>query len=363
MWPNDIDVNVRRTAFLACDLGGFGTVFIRQFTMSEHGLIAIRDYNMDGSVYGPRGAIVPHPHQEYALLMKPIRDYHFDVARGKIGGHSTLVVLGRHPDVDTATAPQVVWTGGLASNPDSVFLATPRPLQVRSTSALDTAGGTGAQSVSVTVLDANYDRFVLTVALNGTTPVPLGTFFRVNQVRALRPDTPTVRGSNAGEIIVETANAPLVRLSHMAPGAGRAQQAIFTVPRGFSAYLTNYRPSMSRTMEGASGALFEVRTWTPGGTWTVRNIASRHYHGVNDAAEALRIPPAVLEKTDFVVMCTMVTNNNTLVSANCQFVLIDITLPDATTGVIPLDTCIDLESGSVDDIDLESGLGCIDTET
>ena len=119
---------------------------------------------------------------------------------------------------------------------------------------------------------------------------------------------------------------------------------------------------MSRAVEGAAGSLFEVRTWTPGGVWVVRNIASRHYHGVNDGAEALRIPPAVLEKTDFVVMCTMVTNNNTLVSANCQFVLIDITLPDATTGILVEEFCLDLEDGS-GSIDLESGAGCIEVET
>jgi hypothetical protein len=557
--------------------------------MSEKGLAAIRDFNMDGSLYTPVGKVVPHPHQEYSLLVKPIRDYSFDIARGKISGHSTVAFQGRHPGVNVATAPaplaasqtvnagaassaslilpswapaandlilvavalrnetlavsvsgngltfvevanldnaqaqcgvhvframgatptsgsitvtaagnalpiaasatrfpgadtsgtngsgaieavatnagppvtddndmkvslstltagawayaagthrlgvfsvpagelalsinnvagtsgdmttlstwreetttpglvtvgadndldsardwaviavsikpasvmniaaapQVVWTGGLAGDPDSVLLATPRPLQVRSTSALDTAGGTGAQSVKITVLDVNYDSFVLTVPLNGTTPIALGTYFRVNGVAALRPDTPAIRGYNEGEIIVETADAPVVRLAHAAPRAGRAQQAIFTVPRGLTGYLIHYRTSMSRAVEGAAGSLFEFRTWAPGGTWTVRDFTTRHYHGVNDGGDLARIPPALAEKTDAIVLCTMVTNNNTMAFARCHIVLIDMALPDATVGILPMDSCIDLEDGS-GSIDIEATGACIELET
>lgn len=54
-------------------------------------------------------------------------------------------------------------------------------MTVQSTSAQDGVGGTGVRSLSVDLLDADYNLSVVDITLNGLTPVSLpGTILRVN---------------------------------------------------------------------------------------------------------------------------------------------------------------------------------------
>lgn len=77
-----------------------------------------------------------------------------------------------------------LWEGPTARY---VFPSAPMQMQIVSTSANDTAAGTGVRTVTIDYLDANYIQQTLTLTLNGTTPV-LTTptdIFRVNYFHAV----------------------------------------------------------------------------------------------------------------------------------------------------------------------------------
>ncbi len=112
-------------------------------------------------------------------------------------------------------------------------------LKVSSSSANDTSAGTGARTITITGLDANFDSISEVVTMNGQTPVTTtNAFLRVHFV------TIKACGSlmtNAGDIWVSisteasyTAGVPQTTsyMQAMAPaGYGRAFIGHFTVPR------------------------------------------------------------------------------------------------------------------------------------
>ena len=74
------------------------------------------------------------------------------VSRGQIQGHSTVIVFGYNPDVDTTE--ESVWPdGGTIPHPTSASV-----LKISSSSANDTAAGTGARTVYIEGLDGKLCR-------------------------------------------------------------------------------------------------------------------------------------------------------------------------------------------------------------
>src|SRR5512135_2461251 len=87
-------------------------------------------------------------------------------ANGYYPGKSLGFALGYNGNVNNTSVD--LWQGPTATY---VFPTTPQQMQVVSSSANDTAAGTGVQSVYIHYLDTNYaDRFEI-VTLNGVTPV------------------------------------------------------------------------------------------------------------------------------------------------------------------------------------------------
>lgn len=76
--------------------------------------------------------------------------------------------FGRNQDVDSS-ANETVWAaGGLYT-----FASGAEDLEILSDDANDTAAGTGARTVRIVGLDANYNEFIDTYTLNGTTAVAM----------------------------------------------------------------------------------------------------------------------------------------------------------------------------------------------
>lgn len=319
MWPNDVNIgNTVGHLVIAADQNGAGPVFLRYLQVDSrpggggHGFV---DLTLDGEPYTPIGPIAPHP--SATVYAKPVGSFPIDVLRGLVAGYSVRIVTGLNNDVDAPTGyPATVWTGGGLYS----FLTTARPLQVRSTSALDTAAGSGAQKITLVVLDADYLEQTLTVNLNGTTPVALGTWLRVNRAVAGRI-VPTP-GVNTGELIVETADLPTVRLAHIAPSAGLAQQCVYTVPADHLAYLTFVRSGMYREAgPGAAQARLALLTWTPGGVWIAAAVETHNAQGTMSDWFVPEVPTSYASKTDIEVRCTHVSNDGTQVFTTLQFVV------------------------------------------
>lgn len=141
--------------------------------------------------------------------------------------HQLYNLFGRNADVDTGTVPEDVWNVGGAYPFPSAAAAT----TIVSGSAEDDpdkgAGvpGTGAHSVFIEGVDANFEWACETIALNGAAAVTcVNQYLRVNRVVVASVGTNL---TNVGIIDVKHGATVLARI---AAGEGINQSAVFSVP-------------------------------------------------------------------------------------------------------------------------------------
>jgi hypothetical protein len=121
-------------------------------------------------------------------------------------------------------------------------------MTVSSSSASDTAAGTGARTVLITGLDANYDVITDTVTMNGQTAVTTTkSFLRINNMLVATAGTGL---ANAGIIYIGsgavTSGVPAVIYNVIAVGYNNATSSQYTVPAGYTGYLIIARISLAQ---------------------------------------------------------------------------------------------------------------------
>lgn len=144
------------------------------------------------------------------------------VARGKIPGITGLSISGYFATVDSTWQP--LWDIGGAYT----YFASAQVVRVWSSSASDTN-----VSVLITGLDTDYLPITETVVLtNGATGVLTSkSFLRINSL--------AITGSvNAVGVIRAGDSGKTITLAAVSDGAGRSQMTIYTVPAGYTFYLT-----------------------------------------------------------------------------------------------------------------------------
>lgn len=155
------------------------------------------------------------------------------VSRGQIQGHSTVIVFGYNPDVDTSE--ESVWPdGGTIPHPTVASV-----LKISSSSTDDTSNGTGARTVFIEGLDGNYAVVSETVTLNGQTAVnTTNSYLYINSFYVV---TVGSGGANAGNINAGTGTVtlgvPAVLYDIIAVGYNQRTTAHYCVPAGYTGYL------------------------------------------------------------------------------------------------------------------------------
>jgi len=155
------------------------------------------------------------------------------VSRGQIQGHSSVIVFGYNPDVDTSE--ESVWPdGGTIPHPTSASV-----LKISSSSANDTSAGTGARSVFIEGLDGDYNVVSETVILSGQTAVnTTNSYLYVNSFYVASVGS---GGENAGNINAGTgtvtAGVPAVLYDIIATGYNSRTTGHYCVPAGYTGYL------------------------------------------------------------------------------------------------------------------------------
>lgn len=246
----------------------------------------------------------------------PIGDFAADVIRGLIPSVSRVSGLGLRTiatAISTAAAEATVWQGPTAAYPLMTGLTA---LEAVSDNAADTAAGAGMQALTFAGLDASYAPVSGTIALNGTTPVALGSVFRINSAvnTILTPTTGTQ--FNVGTITIRDVSGGTVR-AVIPPLAGAMQQAIYTVPAGFTLTIYAIEAQILSSAGGVSrGADFALTFRNSNGAGTKpRQISCTDLQPY--ALEAnTRI--RVVEKTDFMISCIYTSNNNMKVGASFE---------------------------------------------
>lgn len=159
--------------------------------------------------------------------------YKIEIANGNVTGVKSLFKFGFNSDVNGTE--ETIWDrGGLYVYPSVATI-----MKVSSSSANDTALGTGARTIVVSGLDTNYNETEETVTLNGQTAVnTVNSYIRVNRAYVV---TAGSGGTAAGDIYVGTgtvtAGVPATVYAKITLGQNQTLMAVWTVPAGYTAYL------------------------------------------------------------------------------------------------------------------------------
>lgn len=152
-----------------------------------------------------------------------------EISKGNVLGHSFISRFGKGTVGATNTDIR-------SESANIIFQTAATLLSVVSSSALDTnSGGTGLRSVSILGLDSNWNSITEIVNLNGTTAVnTVNTFIRVNRVIASSVGS---TGFTQGTVNITSVEGTPKQLARILALENAAQFAIFTVPKGFTAFL------------------------------------------------------------------------------------------------------------------------------
>ncbi len=147
-------------------------------------------------------------------------------------GVTKVLMRGYNPTASTGTETVAGFSSAY------VVLTAGAAMEVVSSSASDTAAGTGARTVRVTgVLGTTYLPFTEDISLNGTTPVPLvnTTAVAINSLKVLTAGSGL---RNAGTINCRVVSGGAIKRTIGTPsgsllGASQDQDFLYTIPAGY----------------------------------------------------------------------------------------------------------------------------------
>jgi hypothetical protein len=238
--------------------------------------------------------------------------FDLQVARNQIMGHNTVFISGFNATVGTTY--ETVWSESTVY----VYPTTATIIKISSSDANDTAAGTGARTVTIYGLDANYNQINETVSLSGQTAVnTTNSYLRVFH---LMVNTAGSGGAAAGSIYagvgtVTTGKPATVYGVYTADGGATA--CIYTVPAGYTGYIFDFLTSTGCT---TANAYTNIGLYNrPLGGVLDNTIQGRCGNG-GAFTIPLNYPLVFDEKTDIEVRASATSTSN--VTANFNIVII-----------------------------------------
>jgi hypothetical protein len=217
--------------------------------------------------------------------------FELQVARGQINGHKTLFKFGINGDVGTSV--ETVWAqGGTYVYPSAATV-----MKISSSSADDAAAGTGARTILIAGLGANYNEISETVTLNGQTEVnTVNSYLRISRMFVVTAGSgATAVGTIYAGTGTVTSGVPATVYGMIAIGANQTQMAFWTVPAGYTLYLMGTFYSSGNSTANAF-TNFQLIQRPFGGVF--RQQSSTRTSGSGDFVLDLHTPLAFTEKTD-----------------------------------------------------------------
>lgn len=205
--------------------------------------------------------------------------FELQVARGQITMHSTVNIYGFQVSVTTTNIP--VWeVAGAYAYPAS---ATTMHLA----SSVNTGEDLSGTTILIQGLDADYNMISETLSLTGTTvATTTKSYLRINAMSV-------ATGAPTGTITLKNL-ANSVTYAQINPSIGRAQMAIYTVPAGYTFYLSRVDAYTSANGSSADWIQYRNVSTTSAGVTSLTQQApfTNTYH-----AQRV-IPRPFSEKTD-----------------------------------------------------------------
>lgn len=239
------------------------------------------------------------------------------VADGDIEGVSHIEKFGMNLDVDTDK--ETIWDGGGIYSYQPV--GVPTNVIVTSTSLDDAPAGTGARTISLQGLDANYEPATEVILMGGTSTT---LFIRIFRAVVLTSGSST---NNAGVIsfnCVGTSNLlaqiGIDGLGPTASGRGQTFMALYTIPAGKTGYITQWTVGAGKFSGDAVAFLMTRNPDAVGdGAWNARDVitvsATTYSKNYN--------VPIKLNAGDDVEVRAFSTTNNSIVTSTFNIILID----------------------------------------
>ena len=230
--------------------------------------------------------------------------WELNVSRGKVRGAFHIIKFGENLDVDGSM--ETIWDGGGLYT----YLTAAAVVTVTSTDGDDAAAGTGARTVTVEGLDANYNQVSETLTVGGSAGSV--EFFRV--FRAFVASSGS-SGTNEGTISIASGATTLAQIrtvgSPTSTGLGQTFMSIYTVPAGYTGFIYQWDISTAKS----DGDVFLVcRGHNDNGTWRSRDVAHTNQ---NDIERNYKFPLKIEEKSDCEVRAYSETNNMKCAATFC----------------------------------------------
>lgn len=221
--------------------------------------------------------------------------FDLQVARGQIDAHSTVNIYGFQASVTTTNIP--VWDNASAYT---------YPVSATTMNVVSTVntGNDKTGKVLIQGLDANYNQISETVSLNGTTDV-------VTTKSYLRILSMSVASGNPTGIITLKDLTNTTTYAKILSGFGRTQMAIYTVPAGYTFYLSRVDAYTSANGSNSDWVQYRNEQITPNGviTHTQQAPFTNTYH-------AQRVMPRPFtEKTDIQLQAKTSANTHAVAIA------------------------------------------------
>ena len=202
------------------------------------------------------------------------------IARGQVPGHTTVNIYGYQPAVSTSFIP--IWEN-----------ATQYTYPVAATQ-MHLAGSAGdTATITINGLDASYNPISENLALNGATPVTtVNSYLRINSMVVAIGSATNPSGVVTLKDLTDT-----TIYAQINAGVGRTQAAIYTVPAGYTFYLS--RIDINTSLNGSNFATYQNKTTSPAG---VVQLTQQAPFAINYHTQRV-MPRPFPEKTDIQLMC------------------------------------------------------------
>ncbi len=245
-------------------------------------------------------------------------DFLLGVAGGDFPGYSIVNIYGANEDIDTGSGEDV-WDAGGFYTGQPTHSAGAEAIEVLSSSANDTSAGTGARTVRVYGLDANFDIQTQDVTLNGVTPVDTaGTFKRCFRIEVL---TAGALGANAGTITARHTTTVANVFATIPIGDNISHVGAYTVPNNTTLYLFDYDLTLVRVGSQAVYGSSSLRLREEGSVY--KNVTKDQMTGETQLEYSFRGGLQLLEKTDLIIRINTVGGNDSKASTNLIGLLVE----------------------------------------
>lgn len=239
-------------------------------------------------------------------------DLYLDISKGDYPGHIDYSAYGINQNIGTASTPEDIWYNGGLFVPPTTY----RVHNIASDSVNDTAAGTGVRTCKIYGV-VSTGLASETIVMNGTTPVATtNSYSDIYLIEGLTWGSTT---SNAGNITA-TAVTDATITAFISIGKNSTQKAIRLIPPTYTGYLFDWQTAMQQATLSSFAETYLMKKINEG--WIPIKYSSLNNSGNSTAITYFKIPYKLDAGTWIKTQCFNVTNNNTLIQASMNLILI-----------------------------------------